>query len=86
MCASVSDSDRLRYKLSSSNTSKMSSKYKHDSGAAKRKKKAEIEEKKRKYPKIDTFLTVSSPENVAAMPSTSRSVDDDEINGENPDF
>lgn len=38
----------------------MSSNYKHLSGASKRRKKAELEEKKRKHPKIDTFLSLSS--------------------------
>jgi hypothetical protein len=31
--------------------------YKHKSGSAKRKQKLEIKEKKKKLPKIDTFLT-----------------------------
>lgn len=53
------------------------SNYKHLSGASKRKKRAEIEEKTRKYPKIYNFLNInssSSPNALSsdnAIPSTS---------------
>jgi hypothetical protein len=50
--------------------------YKHKSGSAKHKQKLEIKEKKKKLPKIDTFLTKKS--DVAYVQISTRGTPDPE--------